>query len=97
MRVVDICIGAVVLLLALRVVLRLLDANPAASFVAWLYGTTDQILLPFSGMFSPVISGGAVLEFSTLFAMLIYAFIGWLLIQLLRLLTDTVLGLELGT
>jgi hypothetical protein len=95
LRFVDIIIGIIEVLLGLRVLLHLLGANPASEFVAWLYGTTDQLLAPFAGIFpSFSLSGNYVIEFTTLFAMLAYAFIGWAILKLISFLTDAVLRLD---
>lgn len=79
LQLVNIIVGLVELILLLRFLLRLLGANPAAPFASWLYATSAPLLEPFRGLFpSPVIERGLVLEFSTLFAILIYALFGWL-------------------
>lgn len=94
-RVIDIFIGGISLLLALRIVLRLLAASPSSNFVAWLYETTGRLILPFEGMFPTLIFGsGSALEFSSLFALIAYTFIGWLLIRFLHFLTDTILKID---
>lgn len=94
-RVLDVVLGIVELSLAVRVFLKMLGANPGSGFVAWLYGITDQLLAPFAGMFPEVsLAGQYVVEFSTLFAMLVYAFLGWLLIRLVWFLADSVLRIE---
>lgn len=62
------------LFLALRFVLRFFDANPANQFVNWIYGSTNVLLQPFRGMFQPAVFGHHhIVDFSTLFAMAIYA------------------------
>ena len=66
------------LILGLRIVLKLFGANASAPFTNWIYETTRPLIAPFQGMFpSPVISGGFVIEFSTIFALLIYGFIAF--------------------
>lgn len=72
-------------LLALRILLKLLGASTAAPFVEWVYETTQPLLNPFTGMFpSPQVSGGFVLEFSSIFALLVYAFVGFVISQALE-------------
>ena len=72
-------------LLALRILLKLFGASTGAPFVAWVYETTQPLLNPFSGMFpTPQISGGFVLEFSSIFALMVYAFIGYVIGQALE-------------
>lgn len=72
--------------LGARLILKVLGANTEAPFVSWLYATTEPLLAPFAGMFpSPVLEEGIVIEFSTLFAMVVYALAGYLLVQLIHL------------
>jgi hypothetical protein len=95
LRILDVVLGIVELLLAGRFFLRLLGANGSSGFMAWLYGVTDQLLGPFSGTFPTVsLSGNYMIEFSTLFAMLIYAFIGWVIIRLVAFAIDSVLRVD---
>lgn len=75
--------------LALRFALKLLGASARADFVSWIYETTAPLLAPFRGAFpSPMIEQGFILEFSTLFAILIYAVIGWLLTELVEFIAE---------
>ena len=79
----NVVIGIAEALLAMRLVLRLFAANPATPFVAWIYDVTAELLYPFRGIFpTAVLDGGYVLELSTLFAILAYAFLGFLLVEL---------------
>jgi hypothetical protein len=95
LRILDVVLGIVELLLAGRFFLRLLGANGGSGFMAWLYRVTDQLLGPFAGAFPSVsLSGNYVIEFSTLFAMLIYAFIGWIIIRLVAFVIDSVLRID---
>lgn len=83
-------LGFVGLLLGLRLILRLFGANPATPFVDWIYQTSSPLIEPFRGMFPhPVLEGGFVIEFSTLFALLVFAFISYLIGELLDFLTHT--------
>ena len=72
-------------LLGLRIILKLFGASTAAPFVRWVYETTQSLLAPFIGMFpSPKLPEGFVIEFSVLFALMVYAFIGYLATELLE-------------
>lgn len=76
----DIIIGIIEFLLALRILLKLLGASSKAPFVQWVYETTKPLLTPFEGMFpTSTLSVGFVLEMSTLIAVIVYAFLGFLL------------------
>lgn len=69
--------GLLLALLALRVGLRLIAANPAAPFVTLIYAITGVFLWPFQNItISPTI-GSVVLEIPTIIAMFVYALIGW--------------------
>jgi hypothetical protein len=62
-------------LIALRIVLKLVGANPDSPIVVLIYGLTALFLIPFAGMVGSPTSGGMVLEVSSIFAMGIYALI----------------------
>ena len=65
-------------ILSLRIILKLFGAATAAPFVRWIYETSEPLLAPFIGIFpSPSLTGGFVLEFSALFALMIYTFLGY--------------------
>jgi len=69
-----------------RFVLKLLGANPASDFVGWVYDTTQPLLQPFLFAFpTPSIRGGYILEFTTLFAIFAYAFVGYLIQEVLEI------------
>jgi len=70
-------LGILEALIALRIGLKLIGANPDSPIVALIYGLTYLFLFPFEGMTATPTAGGIVLELSSLFAMLIYALIAW--------------------
>jgi hypothetical protein len=70
-------LGILEALIALRIGLKLIGANPESPIVALIYGFTALFLFPFEGMVATPSTGNIVLELSSLFAMLIYALIGW--------------------
>ena len=73
-------------LLLIRVVLKLLAANPLAGFSKFIYGLTDVFLAPFRNLLPTVGGGsGAVLEMSTIIAIIVYALIGWALVRLVAI------------
>jgi hypothetical protein len=69
--------GVLEALIALRIGLKLIGANPESPIVALIYGLTFLFLFPFEGLVASPTVGGMVLEISSLFAMLIYALIAW--------------------
>ena len=83
MRIVSGVVGLIEAMLVLRLVLQLLGANPSSQFIAWVYGVTDNFVGPFAGAFPSLTVGAYAAEFSTIFAMIGYAIIGWLVGRLL--------------
>jgi len=69
--------GVLEVMIALRIGLKLIAANPDSPIVALIYGFTNLFLFPFQGMTATPAAGGMVLELSSFFAMVIYALIAW--------------------
>jgi len=69
--------GILEALIALRIGLMLIGANPNSPIVAMIYGFTYLFLFPFTGMVGSPTAGAMVLELSSLFAMLIYGLVAW--------------------
>jgi YggT family protein len=72
-------------LIAIRIGLKLLGANPNSLFALMLYGLTDVFLFPFSGLINNPTFGSMVVEISSFFAMLMYALLGWVLDRVIYL------------
>ena len=84
----NVFVGAVEIILGLRFVLKLFGASGSSGFVNWVYEMSGALLEPFRGVFpSKVFENQYVLEFSTLFAMLVYALLGLLVTWLISALT----------
>ena len=75
--------GLIEALLGMRFLFKLIGANPENAFASLLYAVTDVLLAPFANLASAPSANGLVVEFSTLLAMLIYAFFGWALERLI--------------
>jgi uncharacterized protein YggT (Ycf19 family) len=78
--------GVVDGLLVIRLVLKLLGANPAAGFTRWTYGVTDVLLAPFRNLLPTIGNEQSQLEMSVVVAILVYALIGWALARLFAIL-----------
>lgn len=63
--------------IALRILLKLLGANPDNPFAMLVYGFTNIFLFPFTGLVPAPASGGMVLEISSFIAMIVYALIAY--------------------
>lgn len=83
--------GALEILLAFRLVLKLSGASAASTFVDLIYGLTGIFILPFEGIFRRGFAEGiettSVLEPSTLVALVVYAVLAWGIVKLLRILS----------
>ena len=69
--------GILEALIVLRIGLKLIGANPESPIVALIYGVTFLFLFPFEGLVTSPTAGSMVLELSSMFAMLIYGLIAW--------------------
>ena len=69
--------GVLEVMIALRIGLLLVGANPASPIVVLIYGFTSLFLFPFTGLIASPTFGSFVLEISSMFAMLIYALVAW--------------------
>jgi len=88
--IIHLVIGLAEAILFLRIILRLFAANPSAPFVNWVYSTSGTLLQPFRGIFpSTVVEKSYVLDFTALFALVIYGFLGSLLMYFVKLLEDS--------
>ena len=71
--------GIIEALIAIRIVLRALGANPQAGFAELIYGLTAPLVAPFAGLFGNPQAGGSVLELHSIVALVVYALVAWLL------------------
>ncbi len=71
--------GILEVLIALRIGLMLIGANPDSPIVALIYGFTHLFLFPFAGLVGSPTAGNYVLDVPAMFAMLVYALIAWAL------------------
>ena len=72
-------------LLAIRFILLALGANATAGFAALIYGLTEPLMIPFTGLFETVRFDGGMLDWNALTAILAYALLGWVLAKLIWL------------
>ena len=78
--------GALEGLLTLRLILKLLAANPSNPFAQLIYGLSDLFVWPFVGLTVTPSAAGIVVEIHTIIAMVFYAILAWLVISLVRVL-----------
>ncbi len=66
-------------LIGLRILLKMIGANPESLLVALIYGVTSLFLFPFTGLAQSQTMGSMVLETSSMFAVVVYALIAALI------------------
>jgi hypothetical protein len=77
--------GILEALIALRIGLKLIGANPDSPIAVFIYGFTSLFLFPFTGLTGTPAAGGMVLEISSVIAMVVYALIAWALERIIWL------------
>ena len=88
-RVIYFVFGVIEIVIAIRILLKLIAANEASGFARFIYGFTAPFLAPFQGVVnSPRARNGSTFELSSILAILIYLLISWLIVRLLFLLLD---------
>jgi hypothetical protein len=83
-RLVYLVLGIVETLIAIRVVMKLLGANPSAPFTSFIYTITTPLVAFFQGVFAePQTNNGSVLEISSLLAMVVWALVAWAIVRII--------------
>ena len=72
-------------LIGIRILLKLIAANPEAGFAMFIYNLTAVFLAPFFGLTAEPEANGAVLEISSLIAMLVYALLTWAVVRVIHI------------
>jgi uncharacterized membrane protein len=81
-------LGFLEILLGLRFVLKLIAANAQSGFGSLIYGISGVFTAPFAGLVTTPVSGGNVLEMTTLIAMAVYALFFWIVVRVIRIVAD---------
>ena len=81
--------GVIEVLLAFRLVLKLMGASVLSGFVRIIYALTGIFILPFEGIFRRGFAQGvettSVLEPATLVALIVYVILAWGIVKLVRI------------
>lgn len=84
-RIINILLAVGVFFLGMRLVLRLVAANEATPFVAWVYSVSEYLVAPFRGIVqNPTVAGGSQLDVVALIAMVAYMILAYLVIALMN-------------
>ena len=85
--------GALEILLAFRLALKITGANLHSGFVGFIYGLTGIFILPFEGIFRRAYAQAgettSILEPATIVALIAYAILAWGIVKLLRIFSGT--------
>lgn len=83
--------GMLEILLVFRLILKMTGASSFNAFVSLIYGVTGIFILPFQGIFHQATTSGiettAVLEPSTIVAIVVYAILAVGIVKLVRILS----------
>jgi hypothetical protein len=87
-RIIWLLTGILEALIGIRVILKLIAANPDAGFARFIYGMTEVFLVPFQGLTPTPAAGASVLEIPSLIAMAVYALISWIIVRGMWIILD---------
>lgn len=82
-------LGVIEVLLAFRILLKLLGANPFSGFVNFIYALSNPFALPFAGILGVTATSDVVLEWSTFIAMGVYAIAAYGIVAIFQLVKPT--------
>ncbi|HVZ12691.1 MAG TPA: YggT family protein [Patescibacteria group bacterium] len=82
-------LGLIEAVLVLRILLKVLAANPAAGFTSFIYALSAPFAVPFQGILRTDFTSGSVFEWSTVLAAVVYFLVAIGLVNLLQLFKPT--------
>ena len=82
-KIFDVILTLVEFLLSIRFVLLMFKVSSSSQFVSWIYKTSAPLVHPFAGIFQQLKIFGFVIDFSTLFALIVYGMLGMLIVKLI--------------
>jgi hypothetical protein len=86
-RLIWLILGFVQSVIAIRIILRLIAADPANPFANFIYNLSALFVWPFVGLIADPAFNGAVLEVTSIIAMFVYLLLAWGLVELIWLVT----------
>lgn len=81
-RIIWYLLGLLEALLAIRFLLKLMQANPLAGFTSFVYAVTGLFTAPFEAVFHNLRAQGSVVEWTTILAMVVYWLIAMAAVKL---------------
>jgi uncharacterized protein YggT (Ycf19 family) len=82
-------LGIIEVLLAFRIILKLLGASTQSGFTSFIYAISSPFALPFAGILGKTGISGMILEWSTLIAMAVYAIVAYGIVKFFQLVKPT--------
>jgi len=82
-------LGIIEVVLAFRILLKLLGANAYSGFTSFIYAISSPFASPFAGILGITGAAGMVLEWSTLIAMAVYAVLAYGIVAFFQLVKPT--------
>jgi len=82
-------VGVIEVLLAFRILLKIISANPRSPFVDLIYTLSSPFSFPFQGVLSTSVSSGSVVEWSTFVAMVVYVIVALGIVELMKFVKPT--------
>ena len=77
--------GVLDALIVVRIILKLIAANPSSGFAQIVYSITNIFLAPFSGLVASSAVGNGVFEIPSVIAIIVYSLLAWGIVRLFRL------------
>jgi uncharacterized protein YggT (Ycf19 family) len=85
LAIINTALSFIEILIGVRILFVFFGANRQAPFVQWLYAASNPLLAPFRNIFpSPNLNHEFIIEVPSIIALIIYAFAGYLLVELLN-------------
>lgn len=75
-------------LIGLRILLKLIAANPNSPFAAFIYGFSDLFVWPFFGLTATPTAGASVFDVSSVVAIVVYALLSLVVAKLARIIVS---------
>jgi len=82
-------LGIIEVVLAFRILLKLLGANTGSGFTSFIYAISNPFAMPFAGILGITGISDMVLEWSTLIAMAVYAILAYGIVAVFQLVKPT--------
>lgn len=82
-------LGIIEVLLAFRILLKLLGANAQSGFTSLIYAVSNPFALPFAGILGITGISNMVIEWSTLIAMAVYAIVAYGIVAIFQIIKPT--------